>query len=201
MRVGLFFIFLFSLFTSFVYFNVLTKLDYDLTVFIQNFIPASLDIPFSVFSIIGNFEIAGMLLLLILFIFKKLNQIVVLFLFALLHIPELFLKANLNHPGPPIEILRTIKLFPIPQISIAGEYFSYPSGHSARTIFISIILLVLVSRLKLPKTSKYLIYGLILIFDFVMLVSRVYLAEHWATDVVGGSLLGAAFGFITLLFI
>ncbi|OGH11043.1 MAG: hypothetical protein A3B38_02540 [Candidatus Levybacteria bacterium RIFCSPLOWO2_01_FULL_36_13] len=191
----------FIIFTVLVNFNLLTKFDFDTTLILQKFIPQSIDTLFSAFSLIGNAEIAGLFLLLILLIFKKLNIIIVLLLFVLLHIPELFLKSNLSHSGPPIEFLRTIKLFPIPQISIPGEYFSYPSGHSARTVFISIILFVLISRLKLSRNTKYLVYGAILTFDFTMLVSRVYLGEHWTSDVIGGSLLGAAFAFIGILLI
>jgi undecaprenyl-diphosphatase len=191
---------LFVLFSFLVHKDLFTQFDFNTTVKLQDNIPRAFDFLFSSFSLIGSFEIASVFLLLILTIFKKLRAIFTLGLFALFHVFELFGKMYVDHPGPPFMFFRYDINFLFPS-SYVQPGSSYPSGHSGRTIFISIIFAFLISKFKIKKEYKILMYLLIFIFDTIMLTSRIYLGEHWTSDVIGGGLLGASFAFLSLLFL
>lgn len=197
----LFFAF-FLLFTFIVRSDVLRGFDFDSTVKLQARIPLRIDPFFSWLSVIGRFETTIVILLIVLFIKRKLLGIIAFALFGLAHIIEIVGKTFLSQPGPPHMFLRTHELaqeFP-------GLYIhtnaSYPSGHAMRTIFLSILLGMLIFRSKkIPTIAKLSAYVIILSITILMLVSRVSLGEHWTTDVVGGALLGASFAFLSLLFL
>jgi len=86
---------------------------------------------------------------------------------------EISIKTVVPQPPPPPELSRSDELVPYVHLTFAG---AFPSGHVARTTFLAGIT-------RVPTWLAALAVAL-------MMVSRVYLGDHWISDVVGGLLLG-----------
>ena len=197
--VGLFFLFI--LFSYLVHKDLFMQFDFNTTVRLQNNISRRFDGVFSFLSDVGKFEVMTIVLIVTFVFMRKLWAGIVGFcLFGVFHIIELYGKFFVDHPPPPHFMLRTQDLVDFPQFYVSTD-FSYPSGHAGRTVFLSVILFVFfLTNKKLSKTVKSIICGLMVLYDAAMIISRVYLGEHWSSDVIGGTLLGAAFALITATF-
>jgi undecaprenyl-diphosphatase len=195
-------VFCFIFFSFLVHKNFFTNLDFNTTVHLQDHISRKFDYPFSILSSIGQFEIMAVILAAVLFIYRRFKAGIIAFVFfGGFHLIEIFGKYFVHHPPPPQFMVRTYNIMQLPTYYVQNLN-SYPSGHAGRTLFVTVVTLTLLwqSR-RLGHGTKLLITCAILIFDITMLVSRVYLGEHWLSDIIGGSILGSALGLFTGIFL
>lgn len=187
----------FVVFSYLVHKNVFTQVDFNTTVRLQDNLSRRFDQPFSLFSEVGAFEVMLILLIIILVLRRSLWGVVAFGLFGVFHLIEIYGKTFVQQLPPPHFMLRTEHLVDFPQFHVRSE-FSYPSGHAGRAAFLTVLIGILVWRSpKLSKAQKIFIISLLAMYDIAMFISRIYLGEHWATDVIGGALLGVAMAAIS----
>jgi undecaprenyl-diphosphatase len=134
-----------------------------------------LDLFASVVGILGQAEVAGgiALGLAVARLRRGQRDAWVPLLIAAVAALEIALKTFVSQPLPPKELSRSVELVPFAHVAFAG---AFPSGHVARTAFLAGVA-------RVPKWLAVCVVAL-------MMVTRVYLADHWPSDVLGGLLLG-----------
>lgn len=97
------------------------------------------------------------------------------------------------------EILKHLVRRPRPHLfawpaSITG--YSFPSGHSLMSAAVYGSLALILSSSAISKSGRYNFFLLAILLIAVIGVSRVALAVHWPTDVLGGWTLGLGWTFL-----
>lgn len=79
--------------------------------------------------------------------------------------------------------------------------FSFPSGHTMASTTMYGILMYLVLKSNMPKSRKYLLTIVLGIIPILVMISRIYLGAHFASDVIGGYIFAVALLVIETYFI
>lgn len=177
--------------------------DFDTTVKLQDHISRKYDLPFSYFTLLGSAEvtIGFCLIMAVLALFKRRLLALVGWLMIIpASLGEVFGKLVLFHPSPPVFMHRSLLPTNLPSFYVHTD-FSYPSGHLARTIFIITVLISLIIFSAKGISFKVMTVGCLITLVFLMGLTRIYLGEHWLSDVLGGSLLGLGMGLFAAVLI
>lgn len=134
-----------------------------------------------IFLVIVSMAIAGFLY----YKNKKKESVVILSSIIITGIIVEFLK-NTIHRVRPTNML-------VPETG-----FSFPSGHATMTIVFLGLLTYIFTKSKSKKTKilSLLVSSLIII---IVALSRICLEVHWATDVIGGLVIGGAILIVSIL--
>ena len=155
--------------------GALASIDRAILALVQQPHTSWLDLAASFVTILGQTEVVGTIALGVALarLRAQRSDWWMALLLAIVLVAELLLKITIPQGPPPRELSRSVPLFPFLE---APTTFSFPSGHVARVAF-------LVAVLRWPADLSAAVV-------FAMALTRVYLAEHWPSDVVGGWLLG-----------
>lgn len=188
---------LYLVLTLTVHLRLWAKADWNILHATQAALPRVVDVPFSFLSLIGSAEVTGTVFLLIVWRARAVRRLPLVLTFGGATILELMGKTIVYQPVTPHDLLRYVPLLPLVSSRIHPG-FAYPSGHALRAVFLSIVFAEMLMTSRWSRATKIALGVLLVLAEIVMLISRVYLAEHWFTDVVGGALLGAASALVAL---
>lgn len=115
-------------------------------------------------------------------IFKMRREALFVLLTSVSALVSTLVKILVNRPRPTEPVVHVIQ---------KAGFQSFPSGHTTFYIVYFGFLLILMYHLKtIPNAVRVVIASACILLILAIPYSRIYLGDHWFTDVLGGFLLG-----------
>jgi undecaprenyl-diphosphatase len=104
---------------------------------------------------------------------------------------ELYGKQTVESPAPPYFMIKNpTTIFPRYHVQ---EQYSYPSGHAARSVFLSGVASIIAYQYIKKKFFFFLFSFFCFLFSVLISIGKMYLGHHWLSDIVGGWMIACAF--------
>ena len=153
---------------------------------------------FEAIAVIGGVEVTGVAaasVFVYLVLIRRWREATAFLTLPMAFAAEAITKLVVIHPQPPVTHAGRLSVTTFVQ----GQVNSYPSGHAVRSIIVYGLIAVLITRFwrgeRIRRGAPALAAVLIAAVGF----DRLYLGVHWASDVMGGFLLGGAFFVLGIL--
>jgi undecaprenyl-diphosphatase len=177
---------LFVLCTAITAAGMLDGLDHDVASAVRRTTGHAADVALSLIAITASVPLSlawlGLLVVATQLVRRRRRRALVLVAgFAAGSLLEVLLKVALDHPGPRGGS-RTIFAFGVEQVG----HGSFPSGHMLRGTALALGTALILAGSRRSLTVRLVAAAYVVELAF----TRVYLNEHWASDVIGGYLLG-----------
>jgi undecaprenyl-diphosphatase len=119
------------------------------------------------------------------FLFKRRREAVFTLATIIADVLTVFIKLAIHRPRP-TELLVTV--------SQKLTDPSFPSGHVVHyVVFFGFLIAAMFTLKDLPKLLRVSVISASIILIILVSISRLYLGAHWASDVIGGYLVGFIF--------
>lgn len=179
--------------TLFVAKQATRPVDLAVTHALQRFASTSLDYGLSFFTLIGSIEFTCFAVLTISwYLYRRYEwsgAFLYLFFFVALSVVEFIWKYFVTYTPPGPEFDRSVIHTGLIRI---GTPYSFPSGHTFRSVFLLGLWYQRLAQTASVRSSNILAQKIfILLMVFGIGYSRIYLGDHWLSDVIGGYLLAA----------
>ncbi len=97
-----------------------------------------------------------------------------------------WIRCGINRPRPSADLVNLIG-------ELKDRNCSFPSGHTVNfVVVLGFLIFVGMTRLK-PSWHRNLLLSIYALYIVLMGLSRIYVGDHWTSDVIGGLLLGSVF--------
>lgn len=90
---------------------------------------------------------------------------------------------------------------PLVRRLVEEHSYSFPSGHTMGAVGFYGMMIFFIWRSSIDKTKKIVYTSLLTLLIIAIMVSRIYLGAHFASDVLGGAVLASAFLIVYTSFI
>ena len=172
----------------------LGSLDHQVLVAMSSLWNDSLHRVFQIIAELGGIEVTGILML-ALFIYLWRGgfgaDALVVMAFVGGTALEVLYKFALYHPGPPRAISHRDGPSVTDVLGGGANLNSFPSGHVVRAVIAYGLIAFVVRRLAPWPIARALAIPTAVVLITVVAFDRLYLDDHWESDVIGGLLLGA----------